>query len=126
MLEKSLLDKRKLIISEDIIKLGKDAVLVTSSSKDVINYNQDEFYQIKDKEIYTKEGTNLGLVKDIRINEETGDIECFEISNGIISDIINGRVILPLIGKISFLDDCILVENEAFQEVITTKQLMEV
>ena len=126
MLEKSTLNKSKLILSDDIIKLGKDAILVNCKPKHLLNYNMNEFYKIRDKEIYTKEGTNLGLVKDLRINEETGYIECLEISNGIISDIINGRCILPLIGKVMFLDDCILVEKEAFEEGFNTKQFMEV
>ena len=126
LLEKSIFNKVKLIKSEDIIKFGRDAILVDSKPQYLLKNNLDDFYQIHDKEIYTKKGINIGLVKDLRINEETGYIECLEVSNGIIADIINGRGLVPLIGKIKFMDDCILVEDEAFQEIRNTKQIMEV
>ena len=125
MLDGSFLNKDKIILSKNVISIGTDAIIVNGQDivqdlKDVLGYRS--IYQFKDKEIYTKDGKDLGMVKDIRINQENGDIECLEISDGIISDIINGRGILPLVGKVLFSDDCILVENEAYQELQTTRE----
>lgn len=126
MLDGELFNKDKVILSKNVIKIGKGAIIVDGEDvikdlKNVLGYNQF-LYQFRDKEIYTKDGKNLGMVKDIRINEINGDVECLEISDGIISDLINGRGILPLIGKIAFSSDCILVENEAYQELQTTRE----
>ena len=115
-LEGNLFTSTKIIFLEDVLKIGKDAMLVFS--KDVVrSLNRGPNYSIKDKEVYTREGINLGIVKDIRINELNGEIECVEVSDGIIADIINGRSVLPLIGKVVFSDSSIVVENQAYEEI---------
>ena len=126
MLDGGHLNKDKIILSKNVIRMGRDAIIVDGENiiedlKDALGTNQ-LLYQFKGKEIYTKDGRDLGIVKDIRINQLNGDIECLEISDGVISDLINGRAILPLIGKISFSDDCILIDDEAYQELQTKRE----
>ncbi|MBP5426645.1 MAG: PRC-barrel domain-containing protein [Clostridiales bacterium] len=116
ILEGNLFSGEKIILLENVLKMGKDAIVV--DNKDVVsNLKVDINYKMKDKEVYTKDGINLGMIKDIRVNEENGEIECVEISDGIISDIINGRRVLPLIGKVLFSDNNIIVEKQAYEEI---------
>ena len=115
-LEGSMFTDARIILLEDILKIGKDAMVVYS--RDVARSPRKvSHYRIKDKEVYTRDGINLGIVKDIRINELSGEIECVEVSDGIISDIVNGRNVLPLIGKVLFSDNSIVVESQAYEEI---------
>lgn len=115
-LDGNLFSNKRIILLEDVLRIGKDAMIVCS--KDVVrSSNRESHYRIKDKEVYTRDGINLGIVKDIRINELNGEIECVEVSDGIISDIINGRSVLPLVGKVLFSDNSIVVENQAYEEI---------
>ena len=62
------------------------------------------------------------MVYDVRVNELNCEIECLEISNGMIADIINGCNVLPLIGKVIFSKDSILVEDQAYEELQVSKK----
>ena len=115
-LEGNLFTNTRIILLEDVLRIGKDAMVVCS--KDIVrSSNRKAHYNMKDKEVYTRDGINLGIVKDIRINELSGEIECVEVSDGIISDIVNGRSVLPLIGKVLFSDASIVVESQAYEEI---------
>lgn len=115
-LEGNLFNSARIILLEDVLRIGKDAMIVYS--KDVVrNSNSSPHYSMRDKEVYTRDGINLGIVKDIRINELNGEIECVEVSDGIIADIVNGRSVLPLIGRVLFSDSSIVVENQAYEEI---------
>lgn len=115
-LEGNLFNSARIILLEDVLRIGKDAMIVYS--KDVVrNSNSSPHYSMRDKEVYTRDGINLGIVKDIRINELNGEIECVEVSDGIIADIVNGRSVLPLIGRVLFSDSNIVVENQAYEEI---------
>lgn len=123
LLEDSFFATNEVILLDDIVKLGKDAFVVKSENvilklKTVLRNNKlKKAYHLKNKDVYTNKGINLGTVRDIRINELDGEIECLEISYGIVSDILNGRSILPLIGRVLFSKDSILVENQAYEEL---------
>ena len=60
MLDGELFNKDKVILSKNVIKIGKGAIIVDGEDvikdlKNVLGYNQF-LYQFRDKEIYTKDG----------------------------------------------------------------------
>ena len=131
--EKTGFRKNRLIFGFDNIRdIGGGALIVKSISgvdkcieyKKSCNTNKSLSDIDKKKieiKVYSKNGEDLGLVKDIFFDLQTGYIEAFELSNGLIEDIIEGRKIIPLIGKYEFSEDNIIVDTEAVQEMIEVK-----
>lgn len=70
--------------------------------------------------VYSRSGWELGVIKDILFDYKTGNIEGVEVSEGIYQDLSEGRKIIPLIGKYEFGEDILLVDNDAFEESIST------
>lgn len=130
---------------DDILDIGGGALIVKKCS-DTKKYGEQENFDNKEhkKEIsrsnslekkfsdidkkkceikvYSKNGDDLGIVKDIFFNEQTGKIEAFELSDGLIDDIIGGRKLIPLIGKYEFGEENIVVGIDSVQEMISSRE----
>ncbi|HEX3028974.1 MAG TPA: PRC-barrel domain-containing protein, partial [Clostridia bacterium] len=93
---------RKVILVKDVLSLGNDALIVndcTCAKNFKTVKNSEELKNrgdIQGLKIYSKNGENVGTVKDILFDYRTGTIEGVEISDGLIQDIVQGRRILPL------------------------------
>lgn len=118
--------RKRVIFASDVLNLGSGA-LVVNDVKDIreLRKVQDE-PELKDKgdilglRIYTKSGEDLGIAKDVLFDLEHGKIDGIEISDGLFQDIIKGRNVLPLIGKVEFGEENILVDSEAVEEMMET------
>jgi uncharacterized protein YrrD len=118
--------RKKIILLNEVANVGSDAVVVKDYSciKRMRNLNSNE--ELKDYgvvnglHIYSKNGEDLGVVKDILFDCSTGSIEGLEISDGLLQDIYKGRNILPLFGKVEFSNESILVDREAVEEMSPT------
>lgn len=118
--------KKKVILLKDLLSLGNDAAIISDSgciskferSSDLVEQKDEGF--LLGLHIFTKAGNELGIIKDVIFDWETGRIEGFEISDGILQDVINGRKIMPLTGKVEFAEENILVEQEAVEEMEKT------
>jgi len=119
------LDKR-VILRKDIINIGKDALIVNdcSCTKNFRSVKDTEDFkdrgEVQGLKIYTKAGQDIGIVKDILFDYKTGNIEGVEVSDGLLHDIVQGRKILPLFGKVEFSEENILVDKEALEEMSET------
>jgi uncharacterized protein YrrD len=117
---------KKAILLEDVLSLGKDAVIVNdcSCTKKITEIEKNEDTGKKSNllglRIYSKSGEDLGTVKDILFDYKTGTIEGLELSDCLVYDIIQGRNIIPLFGKVEFSEERILVEKEAIDEMQNT------
>lgn len=117
---------RRIILLKDILSLGRDAVVVNDCScitelkkvKDLEEFKEKG--EIKGLKIYTKSGEDIGTVKDILFDYKTGTIEGVEVSDGLLQDIVQGRNVLPLFGKVEFSEENILVGREAIEEMMST------
>jgi uncharacterized protein YrrD len=49
-----------------------------------------------DKQIYTDTGLSFGVLVDALCDQSTGEIKAYEISDGLITDLLYGRRIMPL------------------------------
>ena len=123
---KGLEIKKKVLKRKSILNLGDDAVIIESpgcvESLGKASYSTE----FKDEgcilglRIFTRAGEELGTVKDVIFDWQTGRIEGLEVSDGLLQDIIQGRSMLPLFGKVEFGEDNVLVEKEAVEEMENT------
>lgn len=117
---------KRLVLYRDTVNLGRDALIVRSDSALKRLNDIESSGEIKDKgevlglKVYTKSGEDLGTVKDVLIDYKNGLIEGVEVSDGLLQDIVKGRNIVPLFGKVEFSEDNILVGREALDEIEST------
>lgn len=116
----------KVILLKDVLDLGRDALIVNDCScakspKKVKNTGDlGENGKIKGLKVYTRSGEDMGVVEDVIFDHKTGVVEGVEVSNGLMQDIVQGRNILPLFGKVEFSEENILVDKEAIEEMSNT------
>lgn len=117
---------KKIILSKDILNLGKDAMIVNDCTcvKEFRKTKNDvDFHDrgtIKGLKVYTKSGEDYGVVQDVLFDSKTGMIEGIELSDGLLQDIVQGRNVLPLFGKVEFSEESVLVDREAVEEMMGT------
>lgn len=87
----------------DLSSIGRDAVMVRSEAVvqavDVFISATDKVYRLKellDKHIYTESGLQLGMLVDLGFEPATGEIKAYRVSDGVITDLLYGRMSLPL------------------------------
>lgn len=117
---------KKVVFLESVLNIGRDVIIIDENSNVISMKKPDyekNFYdegKILGLNVYSKSGQELGTVKDILFDQETGMVEGVEISDGLIQDLVQGRNILPLFGKVEFSEEIILVEKEAIEEISHT------
>lgn len=119
------LDQR-ILLMKDVLSLGNDAVIVSHhtcilpSRKHELTDELKGRREVRGLRIYARPGVDLGIVADVMFDGRTGRIEGVEASNGILQDIVEGRSIIPLIGKVEFGSEIVLVDREALEEMTNT------
>ena len=123
--KKSTEIKRRAVLPEDILDIGKGAVIIRESLS-IRCLKRQEYTErfgkcgnIQGLRIYTRSGEELGTVKDVLFDYRTGIVEGVEVSDGLFQDIYQGRRMLPLFGKVEFAEDNILVDREAIEEMVS-------
>ena len=90
------------IAFEDLFNLGRDAMMVRN--QDVVRQlntlivvnNKYYLRDLFDKQIFTDSGQRLGVLTDIFFDGMTGEIKWYQVSDSIISDLLYGRMMMPL------------------------------
>jgi uncharacterized protein YrrD len=117
---------KRLIYLKDVLSLGADAVVIDSGACiSVIGRSEySEGFTKKGKilglRIFSRAGEDLGIVGDIIFDWVTGRVESVEVSDGIFQDVVKGRSLLPLFGKVEFSEENVLVDREAVEEMVNT------
>ncbi|PYG87321.1 uncharacterized protein YrrD [Ruminiclostridium sufflavum DSM 19573] len=118
--------KGNVVLLEDVLSLGNDALIVDDADR-LLKYRKfrkfpemKERMQLQGFKIYTHSGNDIGIVQDILFDYRTGKVEGVQVSDGLVQDLMMGRNILPFIGRIEIGSDNILVENEAVEEMMNT------
>ena len=105
--------RKKVILLKDVLSLGKDALIVNGCnctkalSKVEKEYELNDKGKIKGLKVFTKSGEDLGIVG-------------VEVSDGFFQDIVLGRKVIPLFGKVEFSTENILIDKEAVEEITST------
>ncbi len=118
--------RKKVVKLKSILSLGTDALII--DGPDCVESLGKASYTAEFKDegsilglrIFTRSGEELGIVRDVIFDWQTGRIEGFEVSDGLFQDILQGRKILPLFGKVEFGEENVLVEKEAVEEMENT------
>ncbi len=90
------------IAFEDLFSIGRDAVMVRNKRavREVASFlpqnNYYHFYDLFEKQIFTETGLQLGVLVDIAFDDSTGEIKGYQLSDGIVSDLLYGRMVMPL------------------------------
>ena len=131
--QKGLSTRRRAILFDELLSIGGGAVIIGSSAgvadldrasfKDIFG---DEGSPIGDEggligtKVYSKAGGEVGVIKDVMFDPGTGRIEGFEISDGLLQDVVQGRKVLPLIGKVELGKEFALVDTDSVDEMKET------
>ncbi len=107
--------ERYFIPYQGIYSLGEDAV--TIEKKEVITnfeFGQESLVdqergEIMDSKVITSTGEDLGMVKDIVWDDE-GRLIGYQLTDGLVQDILEGREILVLDDNITYGKDAIIVQ----------------
>ncbi|PKM79744.1 MAG: hypothetical protein CVU89_16780 [Firmicutes bacterium HGW-Firmicutes-14] len=86
----------------DMVKREDDCIIVQDESairklgtmpelKEALKEGKD----IRGLRVEDSEGKYVGTIQDLIINEETGDISGYEVSDGVIQDLLHGRSMIP-------------------------------
>lgn len=115
--------KKRVVFLSELISLGGDAAIVNSdgcvSEMDRASFRnsfKDEGSLIGLR-VFSKAGGEVGVVRDVIFDWRTGRIEGFEISDGLLQDVMHGRMLLPLFGKVELGKEFAVVEQEAVDEM---------
>ncbi|MCX8129136.1 MAG: PRC-barrel domain-containing protein [Clostridia bacterium] len=118
--------RKKIVLMSDVLNMGRDAVVVGEADCIKNMKKLEGTGVLKDKgeirglKVYTRTGRDLGIVKDVLFDHKTGLVEGIEVSDGLLQDIVLGRNILPLFGKVEFGEENIIVDREAAEEMTGT------
>jgi uncharacterized protein YrrD len=118
--------RKKVILLKDVLSLGKDALIVNdcncTATLNKVEKTDELKYRgkIKGLKVFSKAGDDLGIVNDIIFDYKNGLIEGVEVSDGFLQDIVLGRKVVPLFGKVEVGSESILIDKEALDEMRTT------
>lgn len=116
---KGIMRRAHFIPLEKILSVGEDALTVRDeNSISELDTEKGLYFvlngesHLKGKPVITVNGHSLGQVEDVYFQEEVGTIIGMELSDGFLSDVMEGRKYLPWSDKMKMGMDAILVSQE--------------
>jgi uncharacterized protein YrrD len=118
--------RKRAVARDDILSIDKQVIVRDSKcarkisevcngdAADNISISQ---VNLKGLRVFTRKGSEIGYIEDVLFDYRTGRIECLELSDGFLQDFIDGRKLMPLIGKVEFAEEHLLVSREAVEEM---------
>ena len=116
---KTLFNEGKVIPLQEIKSIGDDAITVyvenITQTMDELEKEHDELRglynarKLRGNKIITTNGKELGIMEDVYFHEELGTILGYELSEGIVADITEGRKYLPKPESITEGEDVLIV-----------------
>ncbi|MGO4528832.1 PRC-barrel domain-containing protein [Paenibacillus sp. 2TAF8] len=115
----------KMVQWEDIVAYGEDAVMIRNQQAVRKTGADDIKYtyllgrsKLKEMSVLTEEGLLLGRVSDVYFDQEMGNtIIGIEITDGFVSDLIEGRKWLPCTSDMSIGESAIMVPSLSEQRL---------
>lgn len=111
--------ENKLLPFEKIKNLGKDALMIEVDDMNVIlesvklHVNPPLFLPkyIMATPVVTEQGEYMGTIGDILLDEDTGKIIGYEISDGLLKDLVSGRSIITVPQIITYGEDAVVIKE---------------
>lgn len=118
----------KVVLWEDIVAYGEDAVMIRNQQavrKCGAENIQLTFIsgngKLKELPVLTEDGTRIGTVADVYFEQNLGNtITGIEISDGFISDLMEGRKVLPFMPGMTKGENAIMVPPNSEQRLEKT------
>jgi uncharacterized protein YrrD len=115
---------KKYISMDDILRMDNDSILI---------FNEHSIKRLPHKmrqkntgsgcgqpfigeKVQSRNGKDLGKVKDLVFNSETGFIEGFELSRGLLEDVVDGRNVIMMRDGVEFAEEFIVAEGGEYFE----------
>lgn len=123
MEEPGIFRRKRWIPAEKIRNMGKDAVMVDSEQSilplselgaSFISLESGPF-AIKGKPVLSPAGAELGVVENVYFLEEVGTLIGYELSEGLISDLTEGRKWLQTQSPLVWGEDVLIAPENQFQ-----------
>lgn len=114
--------EQKAIAAADLGVIGQDALMVASASKakpwselkEELSGGADVLEHVP--VVVTDKGTSLGHLASVQFDPATKRVTRYEVTGGVLRDVIEGVVSLPLLEGTVHGEDTIIVPHEAAQE----------
>jgi len=100
-------------LGEDAITVGDEAAVITTNHKLEPWLRAGNEVSLIGAKVISERGNNLGIVEDLLIDVTNGKIYGYEISGGLIQDIIAGRLVMPKPASLTVGEGTIIVSNDA-------------
>lgn len=122
IISKDLMHSRYVLPTEKIKVIGNDAVIIDDSKCIYFNKKTNNNYitidSILNKKVYTVNGNNIGYINDAFFELSSSKVEAVEVSDGFIEDVLNGRKIVPFIGKSIYCEDGLFIGQDIVDEIL--------
>jgi uncharacterized protein YrrD len=116
-------EKKKVVLFKDIIKFEDQQILIKSQNAvidadkvaglpDVIKENQ----KLLSETVKSENEKEIGAVSDVLFDEKMGEVAGFELADGLIKDIMEGRRFIPL-SQINVIDQKVVVSQEVAESL---------
>ena len=109
---------KKQVSFKNVLGLGRDALVISDESSLEEYTRKDKSGDIIGLRVFERSGNEVGTVADVDFDIGTGRVESIELSDGLFQDLVQGRNIMPLLGKVEFGEENIIVEKEAVEEMV--------
>jgi len=113
---------KKYILLDEVLRLDRNALVIFNENA-IKNLPRNNNYKIGingsyffGKKVQNKEGSNLGIVKDLIFDSDSGKIRGLEISKGFLEDVVDGRNVVMMNNNVEFGEEFIIVEGGEFDE----------
>lgn len=112
----SWLQGNRMVCYEKLHGIGEDAVTIEDDSalaepdeiKECLNGADGNVIGAK---VVTNDGKELGNIEDIVLNSNSGEIDSYEITDGVVQDILEGRGILNVSDDLKYGEDVVIVSD---------------
>jgi len=112
--------EKKLLPLKKVKSLGKDAVIVeTDDLESILEIYKDPVSPpvflpeyIIGTPIMTESGKYLGIIGDILLEESTGKILGYEVSDGLLKDLVSGRSLITIPQIVTYGEDAVIIKDE--------------
>jgi len=131
-LSHGLMTKIKYLPFENIGAIGDDAVTI-GSVQFLTPYIPNDLYfgfesgskTYKELPVFTTNGYELGHIEDVYFMEEVGKIIGYELSDGFLSDITEGRKTIKVPQRMVLGDDAMIIPRHEIKEVEFAKEALK-
>ena len=105
-------DDQYLVAPQQLYSLGVDYIIIKEKDN-LLQVSSDELLTAQDligTQVVTNKGESLGVVKDVLLAED-GKLQGYELSDGLVQDILTGREVLAPDQKITYGNQKMIIED---------------